>query len=329
MKDNKSINTESIDKDMEELEESLSQLDMHALAEQKELLPAPIGKKEKKELFPVAAENPELMDVMGAALEQVNPSTINVESFFAFLKKSNNSELYKDLNIDKATAEKIRGHLIAYKHGTYAAVPLICKGWNECPIKHSCFFIKFVDNKPSPETSTFPLLRPCPVEYSVMSLKIQQYIGEYFNKDESSLSPSLITLVTKLAELDIYEIRCDMMLAAGDGTESNSGRNFLQKYIEVIDSSDNPYYGYREHPVLKIKERLQSSREKILKQLLATPEAKANSKEKEKVTTTTDLASALTKLGNVLSKNMEQNKNVSFGKPVDYTYVKTIDEDKE
>lgn len=258
-----------------------------------------------------------LSDLVGEALSDTYKQDLDVDNIFGYLAKGNNSGsahmLYNGLKITPDVAHRIKGHLSAMKHGTAAAVPLICQGWDKCPLKHHCYFaVKDDDGNLDPEASVFPLLRPCPVETSVMQLKISQYVSEYLG-EHKKISPSIMTLVTKLAEYDIYEIRCDSVLANGDAR--SEGTDFMQSFVEHVDFNSTVYTGYREHPIFKVKEKLQSSREKVLKQLLSTPEAKANASNKlSQQVVSSDISTTLSKMGNLLSK-IEQQSGTGFSGP--------------
>lgn len=257
-----------------------------------------------KDVDPVPTLELSLSAALNTALEDANPSEINIDQFFSFLKLSEHSMPYQDLNIDMETAVRMKNHLISMKHGTYAAVPLICSGPEKCPILSHCYFAKRskITGEIDMEMSQFPMLRPCPVEASIMQLKIKQYLSQFLGQDVQ-VTPTTMGLITKLAEIDIYEIRCDMILSTGDKT--GQGQDLLIQTVEAIkESTGEVIYGVKEHPILPIKERLTKQRDKILNQLLATPEAKLKAKsvkEGEKA----DLASQLTALNKRLTQVQE------------------------
>jgi hypothetical protein len=118
-------------------------------------------------------------------------------------------------------------------------------------------------------------------------MKIQQYAQEHLDnvyvQDETlTIQPSTMALLTKLAELDIYEIRCNALLAKGD--KHGEGNNLLSSTVEAInDKTGDVIWGVKEHPIFNVKEKLSNQREKILKALVATPEAKVNQRNKNKM----------------------------------------------
>ena len=266
----------------------------------------------------------DLLSSMNDALTDANPAQIDIKSFFSFLNLGGmNQDAYKHIKLDEETAMRMRNHMISMKHGTYAAVPLICQGYEKCPIKHHCWFAKRLANgKLDAANSEFPMLQPCPVETSVIQLKVQQYVSEFVGDMNISVTPTTLALITKLAEIDIYEIRCDMILSSGD--RNGQGMDMLVNTVEAInEKTGDVIHGVKEHPILSVKDRLQKQRDKLLKQLLATPEAKINASAKLIQTGSTDIASQLTSMNNMLAsmkdkalnRNTIENPNAQYGNP--------------
>jgi hypothetical protein len=210
-------------------------------------------------------------------------------------------ELYKGLSLTPEAANRMRSHLAAIKHGTYASVPLICKGYNSCPIRSSCWFVnKDSSGNINLSASTFPLLQPCPVEASILQVKVKQYCSENFY-NLNHITPTIITLATKLAELDIYEIRVNMLLAQGDSL--GEGRDLMQEMVMSADLHGNPVKtAMREHPAFSLKERFQKMRSTLMKELLASPEAKINARAKMESAKAESVSATMTRMSAALSK---------------------------
>jgi hypothetical protein len=246
--------------------------------------------------------------MLNEAMSVIEPSQVNVEEFFSFLELSKyNKALYQGLELTPLMAEGIKNHLMAMKHGTYSAVPLLCKGGLRCPLVNQCWFaFRDETGQIDHSKSMYPLFRPCPVESSIIELKIRQYIYEYLGSN-MNVTPSVMNLISKLAELDIYEIRADMLLSSGSSLNSD-GQNLLITVIDAIDQkSGTAYFTHKEHPALAIKEKLQNQKDKLMKSLLSTPEAKLamaaklkDSKEK------TDQASMLTQIATALKRDIRK-----------------------
>ena len=246
-----------------------------------------------------------LKDAFQSALDASDPNTIDVNAFFSnsslgtFL--GSDPDLYKDLHITPQSAARMRSHLAAVKHGTYASVPLICKGYDSCPIRSSCWFAVKRDNGTVDlASSKFPILQPCPVEASILQVKVKQYCSENF-RDMNNITPTVISLATKLAELDIYEIRVNMLLSQGDSL--GEGRDLMQEAVLSSDLHGNPVKtAMKEHPAFALKERFQKMRSQLMKELLSTPEAKLNARAKMESTKVESVSSTMTKMSAALSK---------------------------
>lgn len=246
-----------------------------------------------------------LRDAFQSALDASDTNGIDVHSFFSnsslgtFL--GSDPDLYKDLHITPQSAARMRSHLAAIKHGTYASVPLICKGYEACPIRSSCWFAVKRDNGTVDlASSKFPILQPCPVEASILQVKVKQYCSENF-RDMNNITPTVISLATKLAELDIYEIRVNMLLSQGDSL--GEGRDLMQEAVLSSDLHGNPVKtAMKEHPAFALKERFQKMRSQLMKELLSTPEAKLNAKAKMEATKVDSVSSTMTKMSAALNK---------------------------
>lgn len=210
-------------------------------------------------------------------------------------------DLYKNLSLTKEAANRMRSHLAAVKHGTYASVPLICKGYESCPIRSSCWFVNRRENGSIDlTTSKFPLLQPCPVEASILQVKVKQYCSENFH-NLNHITPTIISLATKLAELDIYEMRVNMLLSQGDSL--GEGRDLMQEAVLSNDMHGNPVKtAMKEHPAFSLKERFQKMRSQLMKELLSTPEAKINARAKMESTKVESVSSTMTKMSAALNK---------------------------
>ena len=262
-----------------------------------------------------------LKDAFQSALDASDPNTIDVNAFFSnsslgtFL--GSDPDLYKDLHITPQSAARMRSHLAAIKHGTYASVPLICKGYESCPIRSSCWFaVKRDTGTVDLTASKFPVLQPCPVEASILQVKVKQYCSENF-RDMNSVTPTVISLATKLAELDIYEIRVNMLLSQGDSL--GEGRDLMQEAVLSNDLHGNPVKtAMKEHPAFALKERFQRMRSQLMKELLSTPEAKLNAKAKMEATKVESVSSTMTKMSAALNKINNLIRDNKDSNPFDY-----------
>jgi hypothetical protein len=258
-----------------------------------------------------------LKDAFSTALKS-NDLSVDAYDFFSssslgeFL--GTDPDLYKGISLTPEAANRMRSHLAAVKHGTYASVPLICKGYNSCPIRSSCWFVnKKEDGNIDLTASKFPLLQPCPVEASILQVKVKQYCSENFH-NLNHVTPTIISLATKLAELDIYEMRVNMLLSQGDSL--GEGRDLMQEMVMSADMHGNPVKtAMREHPAFSLKERFQKMRSTLMKELLSSPEAKLNARAKIEATKSESVSATMSKMSAALSKInniIKDNRNDPF-----------------
>ena len=202
----------------------------------------------------------------------------DLTEFFAFLDVDMDDY---SMVLSRANAIKLKRHLSSLRTGTHAVVPLICPGGKRCPIAMRCPFTEFtLEGKIDFVSSEYPVLRPCPVEKEYMKSKIRYYAQEY---EVDPRSASTISLITKLAELDVYDMRCDILLSGGD--PDGQGLDLMREDVTTIDPrNDRAYSTLKIHPAWEIKERIQKQRMDILDVLIGTPKAKIRAKK--------DLASA-------------------------------------
>jgi hypothetical protein len=276
------------------------------------------------------------VELVNKAIAIANSASTNNsrEQYLDFLSAKNNRALAESANcFDDQAVTNMQKHLNQVRYGNYNAVPLVCKGYQKCPIKQHCWFAKTEYNKEtnsldlSPD-SNFPIGKTCPVESATIELKIKQYAKEHFSNIQSlgsdlnnsslvleDLGPTTLGLLSKLAELDIYEQRCDSILANGD--YNGEGTALLISFVESTNiESGEVYWGLKEHPIMAVKDKLNKIREKILIQLIATPEAKINFKAKVKKIDSgasevnKDLANSLTALNNLLGQQIINSGHV-------------------
>ena len=228
--------------------------------------------------------------------------TVSVQDYFANLDVGMDD--YDDFEIPRELANRYKRHIMGLRTGTHAVVPLNCPGYGKCPIVSRCPFAMWnADGSLDRSKSKFPLLKSCPIERHVMTYRIQGYIEDL---DVSPNSAGALALVTKLAELDIYEMRVDIQLSCGDRNEE--GMNLLQEAVDAIDPQNGrAYVTYKIHPLWEIKSQIGRQRLDLMNALLATPKARlqaakmlgAKTKiESNIVQEMTDLRSALDELEN-------------------------------
>jgi hypothetical protein len=224
-------------------------------------------------------DNSTTQDISTAeALERIDPhKPLDLKEYFRFLKSDLDEYLpfYQKLTVE--TASKLRRQLMSMRTGTHSVVPLICAGGSKCPIAkaHKCpFNIYDANGEIDLAASVYPLLLPCPIEKDILYSRIEGYAIEY-NADVDS--PSDIALLSKLAQLDIMDMRCDVQLAAGD--RFGQGQDLLSSHVASINPvTGDTYLDIKVHPLIELKEKIHKQRMEILDVMLGTRKAKAKAK---------------------------------------------------
>lgn len=217
----------------------------------------------------------------------------DLKEFFSFLQADLDST---DLMLTEDQAIKLKRRLSSLRTGTHAAVPLHCPGTSRCPIKRSCPFTVFKqDGQIDYEASNPPVLQPCPLEKHFITQRIADYAQEY-KLDVGSAST--VALITKLAELDVYDMRMDYLLGAGD--HEGQGMDLMRDEVNSIWQRDGvTYNALKIHPAWEIKTTIHRQRMEILDALLATPKAQARASAGQHATSAT--TSFVTNMSNLKS----------------------------
>lgn len=215
------------------------------------------------------------------------------ESLFRFIKtpiaRSQNFELTKE------QVARLKKHVANLKTGTYALVPLICNG-HTCPLIGVCPFVETKeDGEIDLSNSNFPLLQQCPVEAVTMQAKIIELCREYKVNPEEVTD---VAIITKIAELDIYDHRLSMALAS----EEAQGL-MINSVTQVDQKTGNAYSELKMHPALDAKEKIARQRDSLVRSMVGTRREKAHlNKDKGE---TSDAVQKMTELMTVIKKIQE------------------------
>jgi len=226
------------------------------------------------------------------------------DSLFRFIKtpiaRSKNFELTKDQVI------RLKKHVANLKTGTYALVPLICSGVPVCPLGSICPFVEVKeDGELDISASNFPLLQQCPVETVTMQAKIIELCREY------KVNPQDVTdvaIITKIAELDIYDHRLSMTLASEDA------QSLMVDSVTQVDQKTGAVFSeLKMHPALDAKEKLARQRDSLVRSMLGTRSEKARIRgnkdnENDYAQKTSELMTLLKKIqeGEIIDGNYEE-----------------------
>lgn len=180
---------------------------------------------------------------------------ISKTDFFKFLDLKN-TEDYADITLTAEEADKFRKSIQAMSTGVQAVVPLRCPGKDICKFASHCELAKM--NKA-------PVGRMCLPEAELITFFRKKFITEY------EVIPSNATdmgLVNELAELEIYEMRCNMSLSKPEA------QDLTQEDMVGASNTGEPLYQKKVHVSWEIKERIKVRKMKLLEALVGTRKEK-------------------------------------------------------
>lgn len=179
--------------------------------------------------------------------------SIQKTDFFNFLEE--NLDDYSDIELTKQEADRLRKHVQAASTGVQSVIPLLCAG-EKCKFKERC---------PLYECHKHPLGRQCPIESDLLAFFRKRYIQEY------SVNPADmtdLTMVNELAEIEIFEMRCNIALS------KQEGQDLTQQNIAGVSNQGEPYYQQVIHTAWELKERLKIRKLKIIEALTGSRKEK-------------------------------------------------------
>ena len=176
---------------------------------------------------------------------------------FQFLKLD--PEDYADIMFTREDAKMIHRRLIGVKWGGAAAkTPLMCGGRELCPFSEDCPFVELEilsgENK-------VPVGRKCPIEKELIAFWVVRYMQTFEIDPENQAE---ISLVVELAELDIFDYRCSLILSRAENAE------MTQEVVVGVDTAGNPISNEEIHKAFEIKERVKKRKHTILESLVGT-----------------------------------------------------------
>jgi hypothetical protein len=218
------------------------------------------------------------------------------DSMFRFLNMP--THRLETLQLTKNQANRLLSHVRALRTGSCATVPLICGGLR-CPFVTHCPLTEYNIDGEIDTAIEYPILEQCPVETGVIRLKVMDLAREY------SVDPEDITdlaILTKIAELDIYDHRLGMNLA------KDEAQSLMRTEVTHIDEDGNTYETLKIHPALEAKERIVRMRDTLVRAMLGTrrEQAKVASGEDGK----SDLVREMTKLRSELTRLKEAEMTI-------------------
>lgn len=169
--------------------------------------------------------------------------------FFNFLKTDLSD--YSHITMTPAQALKFKNSVVRMKHGTSAAIPMLCCG-------ERCFnkLCAFHDEK------NYPLSLQCLLEVRLVQSLTKSYM-EDLNVDPDS--PSELVLINKLVECDLIDYRANLGLS---GAREEEDATLLLTTLIETDTGTNEMT--KIHPLLDAKEKAHRQRMHILESMAAT-----------------------------------------------------------
>lgn len=139
------------------------------------------------------------------------------------------------------------------KTSMYASIPMHCRG-EKC---------SFADTCPLMKQKIAPVGSACPIEMAM----VVQFTGDYMeqlNIDEDNLIE--LSLVRNLVDYEVQYLRASKFLAK---------ESFIQENVVGIDQNGEVILKKELHLAVELQEKLLKRQKELLKQLMATREAKA------------------------------------------------------
>ena len=139
------------------------------------------------------------------------------------------------------------------KTSMYSSIPMHCRG-EKC---------SFADTCPLMKQKIAPVGSPCPIEMAM----VVQFTADYMDQlkiDEDNLIE--ISLVRNLVDYEVQYLRASKFLAK---------ESFIQENVVGIDQNGDVILKKELHLAVELQEKLLKRQRDLLKQLMATREAKA------------------------------------------------------
>lgn len=195
------------------------------------------------------------------------------EQFEASLANNANIWGYSALGLE---SKKAAMTMLSTKHGLYASVPIVCKGF-DCPYKRSCRLL---------EADLAPIAEPCPIEVAQIENRYLAY-SQDFDLENASFTDSVI--VNEIIEADIMLERCKKLIS--------EEMLPIQDVVVSVSEDGTPITAPQVSKTIELNERLSRKRANLFNLMKAT--RKDKKEETEQAQSLTDiLAQALDREAN-------------------------------
>jgi len=179
---------------------------------------------------------------------------------------------YSDLEFTEQEVKRMRMHVMKLKTGIQAMAPVLCSGPVKCPFSYRCPIVDKSIRTPAGEIDfhnqnmkKFPIFRQCLFERELLDYQRRSYINEY---DVDVESPTEMSMVNKLAELDLYDMRATIVLAHGD--DKGDGKDLMKEQVTSVSMTGEQIKRLEMHPAFELKEKIHRMKEEILRSMVGT-----------------------------------------------------------
>lgn len=180
---------------------------------------------------------------------------------------------WTDQDIEKA---KERTSPTRMKTAMYASIPMVCRG-RECPFSGTCEFFR---------EGTHPEGDSCPYEMGLVKAFMADYIEQLDIETDNWMEMGQIR---DLVDQEVQLMRKSKYLAKED---------FIQENVVGFDSDGDPVMKKELHQAVELEDKIYKRKAQMLKQLLATREArmKAGAQAMDNATAVATMVEKLRKL---------------------------------
>lgn len=215
------------------------------------------------------------------------------------LVRDSDEESINQIRLTPRELKQLKKYAIMIRYGDHNLIPMICTG-SRCIVKARCPLLEFGKS---------PIGKVCPFESFALIQWQKDYIESLKVEIEDKVERSQIL---DLVEADILNARANIVLA-DEGF-------IMENPIGIDENTGEPITRKEEHIALKLKERAQNRKDKILKAFLATREQKLKTMEAMRKDPTEYMAELREKARRVSEKH---------DKAIDAEFVEKVEKKEE
>ncbi len=209
-----------------------------------------LSAEEKKHLPVMKEDNTIAIRFSGTAIN--NAGEMTQHKYFEFL--GTDLDDYSDLEFTPEEARRIKGHLSKMSTGSSAMVPMICSPL--CPFRERCDFFKM---------NRAPFGRQCLIETNLSREWTIAYFNDY-KVDPNNFTE--ITMISELAEIEVYLWRLSMTLARSENAE------LVNDSVINVTPQGQVIYEKKISPYLSAKETLLARKARLIKLMVGDRQEK-------------------------------------------------------